>query len=211
MSTLTPAQATADAKSAGFSGVGLTTIVAIAIAESGLQTDIRGHTDPRDRGIVQINSFWHPEVSDSCAFDPVCAFQQAYRISSGGSNFNEWNTFTSGAYKQYIGQAGVNVATAKSGDCPWYCNIPTGIVGLTVQAPGADCSGCNKTTDVAPLNQVAAAVANPASAVDQGLMSALLQPILSILPGIGIKIGVFLLALMLIIVGFWIIAGSGQS
>lgn len=39
--------------------------------ESRFNPLVRGHVDPRDRGLVQINSFWHPEVSDAQAFDPV--------------------------------------------------------------------------------------------------------------------------------------------
>lgn len=53
-------------------------------------------------------------------------------------------------------------------NCPWTCNIPTGITGWTVAVPGTDCSGCNNTTDVAPLNKVAQGVANPNSVIDQG-------------------------------------------
>lgn len=203
MSTLTVAQATTYARNAGFSGSALTTIVAIAIAESGLQTDIRGHTDSRDRGIVQINSFWHPEVSDACAFDPQCAFQQAYRISQAGTNFNQWNTFTGGAYKQYLAQAGGGSVTTKAtgGGCPWYCNIPTGIVGLTVSVPGADCSGCNNTTDVAPINKVIQAVQDPTSVI-----SASIAGTLAYASHAGLVVGVFVVALVLMIAGLWVIS-----
>lgn len=101
--------------------------------------------------------------------------------------------------------------TTQQKECPWYCNIPTGIVGLTVSVPGADCSGCNKTTDVAPINKTAQAVANPASAVDQGAVNAVLGPLLSALPGIGIKVGIFMLALMLVIIGFWVLTEGNAS
>lgn len=44
----------------------------------------RGDIDPRDRGVFQINSFWHPEVSDECAFDVKCATEWTmWRINSG--------------------------------------------------------------------------------------------------------------------------------
>lgn len=41
--------------------------------ESQLRPDVRGIIDLRDRGIAQINSYWHPEVSDECAFSVWCS------------------------------------------------------------------------------------------------------------------------------------------
>src|SRR5258708_7364552 len=82
-----------DAQAAGFSGISLITIMAIAFAESRLDPAAVGQQDPRDRGILQINSYWHPEVSDTCAFSPPCAFKEAYRISQQGKNFSQWNTY----------------------------------------------------------------------------------------------------------------------
>lgn len=103
---LTIPQALQTAKQAGFSAVSAPFIVAIALAETGgtLQTHPQDNInlDPslmggpyygsRDRGILQINNVAHPEVSDSCAYDPICAFQAAFHISSGGTNFGQWST-----------------------------------------------------------------------------------------------------------------------
>ena len=100
------------AQSAGFQGKSLSTIVAIAQAESGLDTHATNtHTSVGvDRGILQINSYFWPGCSDSCAYDPACAFDYAYKvISSGGQDFGKWVTYTSGAYKRYYNQ---NLATA---------------------------------------------------------------------------------------------------
>lgn len=30
-------------------------------------------TGSKDRGLIQWNDYWHPEISDKCAFDPACA------------------------------------------------------------------------------------------------------------------------------------------
>lgn len=109
------AQALTYAQAAGFSLPGLTTIVAIALAESGLNTDATntaGNSPPStDRGVLQINSYWHAEVSDACAFNPACAFVEGYRISAQGTNFTPWSTYTNGAYQQYVTQ----VQTAEGG------------------------------------------------------------------------------------------------
>lgn len=72
---------------------------AIMLAESGGGT--HGDTlafrpaaqNPRggnDRGIWQINSKAHPDVSDQAAFDPVVATQIAYQLSNGFSSWGPW-------------------------------------------------------------------------------------------------------------------------
>lgn len=102
----------ADCFSAGFRvGKGLATVIAIAGAETAGTfdpkiTNTAGNTPPStDRGILQINSYWHPEVSDACAFDPVCSAIQGFRISSQGTSFSPWATYTNGAYKRYMSTA----------------------------------------------------------------------------------------------------------
>ncbi len=105
MSTITPQQTLSYANAAGFQGVGKYIIAAIAQAESGLNTLAKNCNNPGgtcDRGILQINNYWHPEVTDQQAYDPTQAFQAAFRISNGGKDFTPWTTFTSGAYKQYV-------------------------------------------------------------------------------------------------------------
>jgi len=132
MATISVAQAQSYAQAAGFSGNSLNIIVGIAQAESGLDTSARGtNTDGSlDRGILQINNRWHPEVSDSCAYNPACAFQQGYRISNKGTNFNAWATYTSGKYRQFTGGSGSSAPTVKAGDgnnyplgqCTWWAD-----------------------------------------------------------------------------------------
>src|SRR3989440_10444530 len=74
------------ARSAGFSGQDWVISVAVAEAESAGWTHARLiNTDCSvDRGLWQINSFWHGEVSDSCAFDPTCNAQGTHTIWAAG-------------------------------------------------------------------------------------------------------------------------------
>lgn len=118
MATLSVTQARTYASQAGFTGNGLDTIVAIAQAESGLNTLAQGrNTDGSlDRGILQINSRFHAEVSDSCAYDPGCAFQQGFRISNGGKSFTPWSTYNNGAYLRYLSSS----PSKGVGGTPWY-------------------------------------------------------------------------------------------
>lgn len=103
------AQAIQNAQNAGFSGSSAQIIAAIAMAESSLNPSAQ-HTNSDgsiDRGILQINSRWHPEVSDTCAYNAACSFQQSLRISSNGTNFSPWSTYTSGAYQKYLNNSNV--------------------------------------------------------------------------------------------------------
>lgn len=95
---------------AGFRvGGGIVIALATFRGESGLDTDAKnttGNTPPStDRGWCQLNSYWHSEISDACAYDPACAAKEAYRISSNGSDFSSWAIYTSGAYKNYMEMA----------------------------------------------------------------------------------------------------------
>ena len=108
MSNISTEQARQYAQSAGFTGNGLDTIVAIATCESGLNpnaTNTVGNTPQgsMDRGILQFNNYWHKDVSDACAFNPQCAFQQAYRVSQGGTNFSQWSTYQNGCASKKLG------------------------------------------------------------------------------------------------------------
>jgi hypothetical protein len=80
---------------AGFSGRALAEAAAVAEAESGRNahaSNSTGNTPATsvDRGLFQINSFWHPEVSDECAYDATCAARAAHRISGGGASWGQW-------------------------------------------------------------------------------------------------------------------------
>ena len=99
-------EALSDAQKAGFSAHDTDIIiVAIASAESELHTVPKDNVNSdgsRDRGILQINSKAHAEVSDSCCYDPVCAFEAAYTISKNGTNFSAWTTYTNGAWLTHV-------------------------------------------------------------------------------------------------------------
>lgn len=104
-------QAARYALNAGFSRSNdqAATIVAIAWAESSGNPSAclfnAGSSPSWDRGIVQINSRWHPEVTDYNAFSSSQAFVEAYRISSQGTNFGPWSTYNNGAYRTYLSAA----------------------------------------------------------------------------------------------------------
>jgi len=117
MTQLSHEQLTSYAQQAGFSGVGLQTIVAIAMAESGGNTQAQNCNNPNgtcDRGVLQINNHFHSEVTDACAYDPACSFKAAFKISNSGINFSPWTTFTSGAYGKFLGNSQQSTSTPTS-------------------------------------------------------------------------------------------------
>lgn len=107
MSTLTAQQIAGYAQAAGFTGQGLTWAVAVALAESGGNAAAQ-HTNTNgsvDRGLWQINSRAHPEVSSAQAFDPAQAARAAFTISKGGTSWTPWTTAKNGAAQAMLGTA----------------------------------------------------------------------------------------------------------
>lgn len=53
-------------------GVDVDKAVRVAMCESSLNEKARNECAPQsiDRGLYQINSYWHPEVTDAQAYDP---------------------------------------------------------------------------------------------------------------------------------------------
>ncbi|MFB7054081.1 hypothetical protein [Streptomyces vinaceus] len=94
---------------AGFRGDGLVTAVAVALAESSCNpsaTNVTNNRPPsRDRGLWQINDYWHSEVDDACAYDAQCNANAAFRISAGGTNWEPWSTYTAGAHWRHMDEA----------------------------------------------------------------------------------------------------------
>ncbi|MEV6906098.1 transglycosylase SLT domain-containing protein [Amycolatopsis sp. NPDC051071] len=112
MTKLTPEQIARHAHDAGFRGEGLTTAVAVALAESGGNTRAHNATPPDNSyGLWQINMLggMGPERrrqfdlgSNSELFDPATNAKAANKISHDGRSWTPWSTFTNGAYRCYL-------------------------------------------------------------------------------------------------------------
>ena len=83
------------------------TAVAVCLAESGGNCGAKyvNAGGSIDRGLWQINDYWHKEVTDSCAYNCACNGKEAYRISSSGTSWTPWATYNSGAYKSHLSAA----------------------------------------------------------------------------------------------------------
>jgi len=118
MPTISIGQALTYAGDAGFRGKGKIIIVAIAMAESGLNTTAYNPHDPYGGsfGILQINGshFLSGTTTKGCALDPACSFRFAYELSRHGTYFGDWGTYTNGSYRQYL----AHVRAASPGSVP---------------------------------------------------------------------------------------------
>ena len=82
--------------------------VAVAKAESGFDPDITntvGNAHGIDRGLWQINSYWHPNVTEACAFSPSCNARAMAGISNYGRKWSPWWTYKNGKHLPYMTKA----------------------------------------------------------------------------------------------------------
>jgi hypothetical protein len=98
------------AKTAGLTCTGerIAIAVAVAKAESGFRptiTNTAGNAHGIDRGLWQINSYWHPNVTAACAFSPSCNARAMVRISSSGTKWSPWWTFKNRKHVPFMSQA----------------------------------------------------------------------------------------------------------
>jgi hypothetical protein len=135
----------------GYLTGGLTTAVAIALAESGCSPracwdDTRRRPcsastlrarDSVDRGAWQLNSKSWRSISNRCAFSGACAAHMAYqRVSEVGTFFAPWTTYYTDVFPHYLwaAQQSVNglrtgtVTSALAGSCLGYPRDRSGIV-----------------------------------------------------------------------------------
>lgn len=182
--SLSPPEISQVAAAAGFSGDALHTATAVALAESGGDPQAK-HTNSDgsiDRGLFQINSRWHGDVTDACAFNPTCAAAAAYKISGSGTNFSPWTTYTAGTYRNFLSAANIantfkNLAGYASGQCTWYVAqlapwIPGGYTGGNMGNAkdwAAHARGYGLSVDTVPhVGDVAVWAANAGGALGDG-------------------------------------------
>lgn len=146
-SHLTDAQIAGAARAAGFSGSAVTTITAIALAESGGNATAHNSVPPDDSyGLTQVNmigkmgSDRRAEFglkSNTDLYDPTTNMRVAYALSNGGKSFRAWTTYTTGAYLAFLPRA--STASGSPADPPTGNGVSSGTaqdVGNPI--PGAD-------------------------------------------------------------------------
>lgn len=98
----------------GFKGRDLQVAVALMTAESGRYAGAwhdnlaEDHETvlSTDRGLFQINNYWHKDLSEDDAYSAIPNAEYAFKMSSG-KNFGAWAAYNSGAYEQYMDEVGL--------------------------------------------------------------------------------------------------------
>lgn len=115
---LSPNEIAYVAKSVGFTGPDLATMVAVCLAESGGDTAVLGRSSTgtsignRDHGLAQISNRWHGAklVATPNWRDPYVNLRMAFKIySDAEKSFTPWHVFTSGSYLVYVPDAEIAV------------------------------------------------------------------------------------------------------
>lgn len=92
---------------AGFRDKGLVTAVAVMAAESARFIKASHDNAPAgglgiDRGLFQINSYWHRQLSDEEAYRARPNIAYAFQLSSKGRDWTAWSTYKSKAHVKYL-------------------------------------------------------------------------------------------------------------
>jgi lysozyme-like protein len=175
--TLSDTQIATVARNAGFTGGNVATAVAVGLAESGGQTDVThvNSDGSTDYGVWQINSVHTTVLASGSWANPSDNARMAFTVS-GGTNWQPWSTYNSGAYLAYLARARVAAAmpdapvdastvasTKKHGKPPPYATVPKApfskaqrlaivewchYMGTQTVGPGHDDEDFNKLNDV---------------------------------------------------------------
>lgn len=122
MTILTPAQIAGYAKAAGFTGSQVTIMTAIALAESGGQTDVthRNTNGSTDLGVWQINDNANSDVLTMGDWrNPADNARMAFTIYKR-QGYQAWSVFNSKTYAKHL-------STAATGASGAVTTLPTGI------------------------------------------------------------------------------------
>lgn len=119
MTTLADADVIFLLQKVGFPVASFSVMTAIAHAESGFRTDAIGDKDLTEKGecsvgLWQINYRPSRDVTGgprdpTLNLQPLHNAQAAFMISSSGTRFSPWSTYTNGAYKKYFNEAAAAV------------------------------------------------------------------------------------------------------
>ena len=86
--------------------------IAVAMAESSCDPGAVNVNSggSEDRGLWQMNSVYHPEVSNACAFQIQCNANAAWKVSDHGANWHPWSAYNNGSWRSFVGDARAAIA-----------------------------------------------------------------------------------------------------
>lgn len=184
------------AQNAGFSGNSANTIAAIAMAESSGNPYAINPNDPGGSyGLTQINEGAWGIGAENTLGNPQEAFNQAYAVSNGGTNFSPWSTYTNGQYAQYLPQNSSATGTPDSSNSSGSC-------GYLIPAfpsfgfPGVTDPTCDGTTS--SLSGLSTLIQNASKFLGDLTQGATWE-----------RVGVIVIGIILLLVAGWSLATNG--
>lgn len=118
MPTLSASQIAGYAVKAGVTGQNVAIATAIALAESGGDTDVvspQNRNGTYDFGLWQVNEVHKDLLASHNWRDPADNAAMMFEISNGGKNWSPWSTYKSGAYLTHLSAASVTPDTSVTG------------------------------------------------------------------------------------------------
>jgi hypothetical protein len=107
------------ARLAGFDPSQAATLTAIALGESGGDSNAHNPHGEDSRGLWQINAAAHPDLARRNLYDPLENAKAAYEVSHGGRDVSPWTTTHGGSHAPYVAyRAEAEAAAVASGDTP---------------------------------------------------------------------------------------------
>jgi len=100
--------------SVGFNGQGLVIAVSVALAESSGNANATSHNPDggTNTGLWQIDTKAHPQWTEAQLKNAITNAHAAFSVSSSGTNWSAWQTFTQGTYQKFVPQAEKGIAKA---------------------------------------------------------------------------------------------------
>jgi hypothetical protein len=181
----------------------LDTAIAVALAESGGNTDAKNPSSSAS-GLFQIMVSVHQDkIAGRDIFDPRVNIDVARLVwEAAGKSFSPWTTYTSGAYKSHLGFGPkVYDALEKAKSTHDFSFITAALSGIPVAGAGAAAlSGLLPDGVTNPIDNAATKAAKLAGGIASDVMKWLASGFL--------VIGAALLAALLIIVGAWFLLSN---
>jgi cell wall-associated NlpC family hydrolase len=107
------------ARMAGFTPDQAVTMTAVAMAESGGNTNAHNPIGEDSRGLWQINAASHPEMRGTNLYDPLANARAAYQVSGHGQDISPWTTTHGVGDAAYLNYRTEAIAAARAvGDNP---------------------------------------------------------------------------------------------
>jgi hypothetical protein len=217
MPVLTPQQIAGVVRNAGFPPEQVTTAVAVALAESGGNTEAVNRANRNgsvDYGLFQINTVHGSLLSSGDKFDPNANARMALTVfRQAGNKWTPWSVYNSGSYRAQIPRATLGAAapvasaTVPAAPAPDPGGPPVSVAPGDVGIPAITPDDIKNTEDA--VGGIGKSITDGLAAAAQSVTSSILSGIFA--PGLWTRIGAYVLGAALLMFSLFRITGAGTA